>query len=40
MIHEICEGPHQWHGENLAVHLGQLIDSYEEIKTNQEVFHG
>ena len=40
VIHEICEGPHQWHGENLAVHLGQLIDSYEEIKTNQEVFHG
>ena len=40
MIHEICQGPHQWHGENLAVHLGQLIDSYNQIKTNQEVFHG
>ena len=40
MIHEICQGPHQWHGENLAVHLGQLIDSYDQIKTNQEVFHG
>lgn len=25
VIHEICEGPHQWHGENLETNLGRLV---------------
>lgn len=40
VFHEICEGPHQWHGEKLKVHLGQLTDRYNQFKTNQEIVHG
>lgn len=25
LIHEICEGPHRWHGERLAEHLAALL---------------
>lgn len=25
LLHEICEGPHQWHGEKLGEHLKRLI---------------
>lgn len=24
LVHEICDGPHQWHGEDLGTHLAQL----------------
>lgn len=32
VLHEICEGPHRWHGGNLKTNLEQLIDG--------EAFHG
>ena len=35
IIHEICEGPHQWHGENLEKNLQQLLTN-----GNQENLHG
>lgn len=40
VIHEICEGPHRWHGERLEYHLEQLIERYNYFKTNQEIHHG
>lgn len=39
MIHEICEGGHQWHGENLEKHLRQLLTYYHQYQRNQEVVH-
>lgn len=29
ILHEICEGPHQWHGEHLEENLGRLIGKGE-----------
>lgn len=40
VMHEICEGGHQWHGGKLKDHLGTLIHSYEQYITDQEIFHG
>lgn len=40
VIHEICEGPHRWHGENLKDNLEQLINRYHQFRINQENFHG
>lgn len=32
VIHEICEGPHRWHGENLEANLARLVRSDEHFK--------
>lgn len=40
VLHEICEGVHQWHGEHLERNLEQLIGCYHQFKNNQENHHG
>lgn len=40
MIHEICEGGHQWHGGKMKEHLEVLTHNYEQYTTDQEIFHG